>query len=54
MTIHRNMIWACWYILHIFQMCTALARVNLIVISKPRAKHMVPVCIGISTNIARR
>jgi len=53
-TIYRNMIWACWHILHNFQLSTVLARVNLIILSKPRAKNIVPASIGISTNIVRR
>jgi len=50
-TIHRNVVWVCQHILHNFQTCSGVARVNLMSLSKRGANSVVPACIDISTNI---
>jgi len=52
-TIHRNVVWACQHILHNFQTCYRVARVNLMSLSKRGANSVVPACIDTSTNIIR-
>ena len=44
-TIHSNMVWACQHILHNFQTCSGVSRVNLMSLSKHGANSVVPACI---------